>query len=243
MPSENMAVLTPIPRPSEKRRNDQRRIAAETPGSVYKIAPEVFEEGEAPEIKGLFSDDGGLPRGMGFPCSAASARWNASSVSQIFVKTTATEEFQEETAHGLPRKYALNRTGKTSPGLLLFGNKFAAPFCDRVILRFAVVIGKAPFGGNGAIEFQAVERRVERTFFHFEHLVRKQVDGLRNGVTVQGAALQRVENQEIERALEQCGLSGFGHRLLPCDDLGELFAQSPRDCQGERRYIRMNGRR
>jgi len=54
-----------------------------------------------------------------------------------------------------------------------------------------------------AVEFQPPERRIKRAFLHLQHLIGKQMDGLRDGVAVHRAALERVQDQQIQRALQK----------------------------------------
>ena len=60
---------------------------------------------------------------------------------------------------------------------------------------------------------QAPERRIERAFLHLQHFIGAEMDGLRDGVSVHRAALEGVQDQQIERALQERRLSGFTHIL------------------------------
>jgi hypothetical protein len=82
-------------------------------------------------------------------------------------------------------------------------------------------------GGDSAVELQPVERRIQGAFFHLERLVREQVDGLGDGIAVQGSALQGVQDQEIEGALQQHGRIGFSHEFVSYDDLWVVWNRLP----------------
>src|ERR1017187_725421 len=91
---------------------------------------------------------------------------------------------------GLAREHALDSQRQAAPGFLLRGQQLLAAPGDLVVFGLAVVFGDSPMGGDGAVEFQAVEGRIERAFLHLEGLGREQVDRWGNGIAVQGAALQ-----------------------------------------------------
>jgi hypothetical protein len=60
-----------------------------------------------------------------------------------------------------------------------------------------------------------VERRIERPVLDLEHLLGSVLDGVRDGMAVRGADGERLQNQQVERPLEQFALNGrvsaFGH--------------------------------
>jgi len=93
----------------------------------------------------------------------------------------------------------------------LFLESFSAFAGDLVVLCFSVVLGESPGGGDGAVEFEAVERGVEGSFFDLEDFVGEEVDGLGDGVAVEGSTLESVKDEEIEGALEEIGR--FGHSV------------------------------
>src|SRR5262249_56438553 len=72
---------------------------------------------------------------------------------------------------------------------------------------------RSPLGGNGALALEPVERGIERAGVHLERVARAGPDHLRDAVAVAFAPAQRLENQEIERALQQ--LDPPGERVLP----------------------------
>ena len=74
---------------------------------------------------------------------------------------------------------------------------------DLVVLRAAVVVRDAPVRPYRAVELQAVERRIERALLDLQDLVRQQVNGLGDRVAVQPRRAERMEDQQVERALEQ----------------------------------------
>src|SRR5260221_12847269 len=112
----------------------------------------------------------------------------------------------------LPREHALDRQREARPGLLLFGYGLSAAPGDGVEFRLPVILRNTPTGGDRSVELEAIERRVEGPFLHLQHFVRKEVNGLSDGISVHRAALQRVQDQQIERALQKIRESGFAHR-------------------------------
>ena len=65
--------------------------------------------------------------------------------------------------------------------------------------------------GRQSSMFQAVERRVKRTLVHRQHVFRHLLDAFGDRPAVQRTEGQRLENQQVERALEEIDVRVGGH--------------------------------
>src|SRR6185312_6693184 len=71
-----------------------------------------------------------------------------------------------------------------------------------------------PLGGDPTAALEAVERRVQRAMLDDQHFARGVLDVLGDAVAVRGAEQQRLEDEHVERALEELELiAGLGHRV------------------------------
>ena len=82
------------------------------------------------------------------------------------------------------------------------------------------------WGADPAASLEAVERRVQRSFLDLQDVVGDLLEPARNGVAVHGAPAQRLENENVERALEQVDC-GFAHDDFPIEILWERMACFP----------------
>src|SRR5262249_4456113 len=55
---------------------------------------------------------------------------------------------------------------------------------QRVELRSPVIVRLTPCGADPAFFLHAIERRIKRTFFHYERLLGALLDALRDGVAM-----------------------------------------------------------
>src|SRR5688572_26598270 len=72
-----------------------------------------------------------------------------------------------------------------------------------------VVLRDTPIGGDPPLTFQSLERRVERALVDLKHVVRQQLDPLRDRPPVELLGGDGAHDQEVERALDEVGW--FGH--------------------------------
>src|SRR5207253_10227078 len=70
----------------------------------------------------------------------------------------------------------------------------------------------APLGGDPALTFQSLKRRIERTLVHPQHVLRQILDALRNRPPVQLLGGDGAQNQKIERALNEVRGSRHAYR-------------------------------
>src|SRR5436190_5414775 len=113
-------------------------------------------------------------------------------------------------------QHAIDGGDDAVPAVRLLGQLAAAGRREAVVACLAVVLGGAPEGGNPAAILEPVKRGRQRAVLDLEHVVRPMFDRVRDGVPVRRAEHQRLEDQQVERALEQFALnwliSAFGHR-------------------------------
>ena len=79
---------------------------------------------------------------------------------------------------------------------------------ELVVLGFAIVLGKPPFGLEQSAFLHAVERGVERALLDLESLVGGLADPRRDGVAVARTPGEGLEDEEVERALEEVEIDG-----------------------------------
>src|SRR5438067_4953166 len=93
----------------------------------------------------------------------------------------------------------------------LGGEPFSAGGGQRVVARAAIVFGGGPVGLRPSPEEEALQRRVERALAHLQHVVREELQPLRDAVAVLRAARERLQDQQVERARQQLDGSGAPH--------------------------------
>src|SRR5712692_3868774 len=78
----------------------------------------------------------------------------------------------------------------------------------------APVVGRqTPLPFDPAIEFQPLESRVERSFFHPQQIVGQLLNKLSNGITMQMAPRQSFENNHVQSDRQKIGLRFlYSHR-------------------------------
>src|SRR5688500_12559004 len=72
-----------------------------------------------------------------------------------------------------------------------------------VKLGAPVVLRRAFLKGDPSTLDQAVQGGVQRSLLHLQHIVRRVLDGLGNGMAVRRPETQRSEDQQVQRALQQ----------------------------------------
>jgi hypothetical protein len=83
---------------------------------------------------------------------------------------------------------------------------FPAVRRERVEASPAITGRQTPLPFDPAIEFQPLESRVERSFFHPQQIVGQLLNQLSNGITMQMAAGQYFEDHHVQRARQKIGL-------------------------------------
>src|SRR6266850_2804214 len=85
-----------------------------------------------------------------------------------------------------------------------FGKQlFSARPRQRVVLGFAVVLRRTPFGGDPSPLFQAQQCRIERALVELKQIFRHLLDALRDAIAVQRPKrFESLQNNQVERALQ-----------------------------------------
>src|ERR1700722_17410214 len=79
-------------------------------------------------------------------------------------------------------------------------------FCDPIELRFAIIFGGAPIGGDPALLLEAEQGSVDGAFIQFEDVFADLLDTAGNAEAVLRAeGVERFEDHEVEGALEDVG--------------------------------------
>ena len=119
------------------------------------------------------------------------------------------------------RRHVVWSTVKTAPAYSvhtrgLGAELFPALGGELVVLGFAVVLGESPLGLEPAALLHAVEGGVERALFDLESLVGGLADPGGDGVAVSRPPREGLEDQEVERALEEIEIDGRHAYPLKC---------------------------
>jgi hypothetical protein len=93
--------------------------------------------------------------------------------------------------------------GKPPPPGSFDEELFPALRGETVEPRFAIVFRLAILGNNESLFQEPLQSWVERSMADLEHIVGPLFDGLRDRVPVRTAEGERLQNQQIERALQK----------------------------------------
>src|SRR5260370_22436457 len=91
--------------------------------------------------------------------------------------------------------------GQANPVLSFIHKLPVAEFGKRVILGLAVILRGLPGSRDPALIFQPVQRWVKRSLIDLEHVFGNLLDALRDAPAMHRLQFQRLEDQQIERAL------------------------------------------
>lgn len=81
--------------------------------------------------------------------------------------------------------------------------RLTALFCKAIETRFAIVFGYAVFPGDALQLYEALQRRIQRAVAYAQHLFGTRLDRAGDRMTVRLAEEQRLQNEQIQGALEQ----------------------------------------
>jgi hypothetical protein len=80
---------------------------------------------------------------------------------------------------------------------------------EGVILGAAILLGHAPGCLDPALVFEPMESRIERALLDLQDVARQLLDPFREGPAMLRLELQRFQNEEVERPLNEVdGLDG-----------------------------------
>src|SRR6476661_4071260 len=100
----------------------------------------------------------------------------------------------QDPAHGL---------GVLAPDLGLAVELFLPGLGEPVELGAAVVLRDAPFGLDGPLVLEPVERRIERSLVDLEQIAGHLLDALGHAPPMLGPQAQSLQDQQIESALQK----------------------------------------
>ena len=93
--------------------------------------------------------------------------------------------------------------GHPGPVLALFDELALAVAREPVVLGLTVVLRRVPFRIDPALLLQAMERRVERPLVDPQDVARDLLDALRDAPAVHRLERQRLQDEHVERALQE----------------------------------------
>jgi hypothetical protein len=96
----------------------------------------------------------------------------------------------------------------------LEGKLFASSRGQLIKAGAAAEFGDTPLRLNPTLEFQTVERWVERTLAHLEDFLRDLLDAFGYGPAMHFAGLQGAKDEEVEGALEEVETGWLAHAFL-----------------------------
>src|SRR6185437_11043285 len=154
------------------------------------------------------------------------SKWNCSSSS-----TARSTPARSRSIHIKRRSPGMRVMGGPADGGL--GSELAAALRGELIeLRFAIVFGETPVGFEPAALFHAMEGGVERAFFYLEPLIGRVANPRRDGVAVSGAPGEGLEDEEVERALEEIEVGGAHGGCSPELLMGVTDGETRRPAKG-----------
>src|SRR5688572_8296984 len=100
-------------------------------------------------------------------------------------------------------EYGADRRHQLRPAIAFGGELLLARRGDAVELDALLRLAQRPLALHPALFFEAVERGVERSGFDLQRFGRLRGNGLPDGVAMLRSPLQRLEDEHVERALQQ----------------------------------------
>src|SRR5580704_706840 len=105
-------------------------------------------------------------------------------------------------------QYSIDRVHHLCPAARLVLQLLSPERSQPVISRFAIIFRCAPERRDPLAILQAVQRRIKRAMLDLQHFVRAVLDYMGNRVPVRRPQHERLENQQVQRSLQQVGLQG-----------------------------------
>src|SRR5437762_5888219 len=96
-----------------------------------------------------------------------------------------------------------DRRGEPLPRCGFLLELFPSGFRQRVELRASLVFGDAPLRGDPTLVLETLERGIERSLLDQQHVVGELSNPPRDGPPVQRLEHERLEDEQIERALDE----------------------------------------
>jgi hypothetical protein len=89
---------------------------------------------------------------------------------------------------------------------------------ELVIARAAIVLRRSPVRRDPPASFEPAESRVERTVIDVEDSAGDRLDGLGQLPAISGTAAEELEDNEVERALQQVDLARRSGQEAPLEN-------------------------
>jgi hypothetical protein len=96
----------------------------------------------------------------------------------------------------------LHGRGEDAPPLDVASELLASGGRRPVALDAAPFRGLTLLAGNPAALLEAIERGIKRSLIHDEHIARHVADALRDRPSVEGPEGERLQDEQVQRALE-----------------------------------------
>src|ERR1700722_2618067 len=179
-----------------------------------------------------------VPRGKAFTANSAkkkpqSSRRNsnsgedAASLNSVF-KIRQTTRVRSAAVLMVLTQNAADGGDHRPPSIRFGGELLPARSRQLVKLRLAVILTCAPERADPAAMLKPVQRGIERSLLHLEHVLRHMLNHVGNGVSVSRTGDQRPQNQHVERSLHHLGVGGIGIVRLRIFRCATAHAPSPR---------------
>src|SRR6516162_8210314 len=108
-----------------------------------------------------------------------------------------------------------NRSGEMLPLFFVFPGRFLSLRCERVILAYPAVFGRAPFGLEMPLLLRLMQSWVQSALFEFKSIRTSAGGLLENFIAVHLAAGEQIQQQQTYASLEE--LPFDAHRVfIPC---------------------------
>ena len=120
--------------------------------------------------------------------------------------------------------------GHPRPVLAFLGELAAAVAREPVVLGLAVVLRRVPFRVDPALLLQPVKRRVERALIDAQHVARDLLDALRDAPAVHRLERERLQDEHVERALQEILFLTSHARPLCGGDLSNVKRRAGVSC-------------
>src|SRR5262249_13046775 len=107
----------------------------------------------------LFLDAPHMPQSDGIPLLARQIPMKRDLRFKVLFESAAARQLQQKASkesHGSPRQYPSDSLGEPVPGFLLLIQQLLPASRNAVVLRFAVVLGRAPARLDCSVELQPV---------------------------------------------------------------------------------------
>jgi hypothetical protein len=92
-------------------------------------------------------------------------------------------------------------------------SRYRRSFFVSAVAGAAVILALTPFRLDAALDFEFMQTGVERALPDLKHIFGALADLPGDGPAVHGAGRERLENQQVESALDEVG--GFTHLYSP----------------------------